>query len=62
MLVQKLGCTNHNHDLKLTENVHNVLTGLKRRVLTDVDQTIGKVYEEEVKKVCEYFIFPLNSK
>ena len=33
----KLNCTNHNHDPKLTEYVQNVLTGLKLRVLTDVD-------------------------
>ncbi len=53
---------NHNHAPKLTTNVQNVLTGLKRRVLTDVDQPIGKIYEDEVKKVCKYFIFSLCSK
>ena len=29
----KLNCTNHNHNLKLTENVQNLLTGLKRRLV-----------------------------
>ena len=41
--VIKLGCANHDHDPKLTENVQNVLIGLKRHVFTDVDQTIGKI-------------------
>ena len=58
----KLNCTTHNHDLKSTENVQNVLTVLTRRVLTDVNQTIGKIYEEEIKKkVRENFIFSLYS-
>ncbi|CAF2195766.1 unnamed protein product [Rotaria magnacalcarata] len=42
--------TRYNHDPRLTEDVQTVFTGLKRRVITDVDQSIGKIYEEEVKK------------
>ncbi|CAF3341244.1 unnamed protein product [Rotaria socialis] len=42
--------TRHNHDPRLTDDVQNVFTGLKRRVITDVDKSIGKIYEEEVKK------------
>ena len=53
----KFNCTNHNHNLKLTENVQNVLTGLERRVLTDVDQTIGKIYKEEVKRFVSMLSF-----
>ena len=53
----KLNCTNHNHDPKCAENVPNVLTGLKHRVLTSVDQMIGKTYEEEVKKFVTILSF-----
>ncbi|CAF1564340.1 unnamed protein product [Didymodactylos carnosus] len=42
--------TTDNHDPKLPENVQAVLSGLKRRVLTDINEPIGKIYEEEVKK------------
>ena len=48
---------NHNHNLKLTENVQNVLTGLKRRVFTDVGQTIRKIYKEEVKRFVSMLSF-----
>jgi len=48
---------NHNHAPKLITNVQNVLTGLKRRVLTDVDQPIGKIYEDEVKKFVSILSF-----
>jgi hypothetical protein len=48
---------NHNHAPKLTANVQNVLTGLKRRVLTDADQPIGKIYEEEIKKFVSILSF-----
>ena len=41
---------NHNHAPKLPENVQTVLSGLKRRILTDIDQPITKIYEDEVKK------------
>ena len=50
-------CTNHNHDSKLIENIQNILTELKRRLLTDVDQTIGKVDEEQVKKFVSILTF-----
>ncbi|CAF1017368.1 unnamed protein product [Rotaria sp. Silwood1] len=40
----------HDHDPKLNDNVEVVLTGIKRRVLADVDVPIGKIYEEEVKR------------
>ena len=53
----KLNCRNHNHDPKLAENVYNVLARLKRRVFTDVDQTIGKIYDEEVKKFVSILFF-----
>ena len=53
----ELNCTNHNHDPKLTEHVQNVLTRLKRRVLTDADQTIGKIYKEEVQKFVNILSF-----
>ncbi|CAF2885444.1 unnamed protein product [Rotaria sp. Silwood2] len=46
-VIIKKNSTNHNHAPKLTENVENVLNELKRRVLTDVDQPIGRIYEEE---------------
>ena len=46
----KLSCTNYTHGPKLTENVQNVLTGLKRCVLTGVHQATDKIYKEEVKK------------
>ncbi|CAM4788896.1 unnamed protein product [Rotaria magnacalcarata] len=39
--------TRHNHDPRLADDVQNVFTGLKRRVITDVDKSIGKIYEEE---------------
>ena len=52
----KLNCTNHNHDLKLTENVQNVLNELKRLVLTDVDHTIRNIYEE-VKRFMRILSF-----
>ena len=53
----KLNCTNHNYDPKCTENVHDVLIGLKRCVLTGVDQTIGQIYEEEVKRFVNILFF-----
>ena len=46
----KSNCDKHNHDPKLPENVQGVLCGLKRRILTDIDQPIIQIYEEEVKK------------
>ena len=54
--------TNHNHDPKLPENVQTVLTGLKRRVLTETDQPVGKIYEEEVKKFVSISSFHLHRK
>ncbi|CAF4328575.1 unnamed protein product [Rotaria sp. Silwood2] len=41
---------NHNHDPKLPENVRTMLCGLKRRILTDVDEPVTKLYEDEVKR------------
>ncbi|CAF3135153.1 unnamed protein product [Rotaria socialis] len=46
----KCDVTSHNHDPRLTENIQNVFTGLKRRVITEFDQPIGKIYDEEVKR------------
>ena len=48
--IVKSNGSDHNHGPKLPENVQVVLCGLKRRVLTDSDQPVGKTYEEEVKK------------
>ena len=53
----KLNCTNRNHDPKLIKNVQNILAGLQRRILTDVNQTIGKINEEEVKKFVSILSF-----
>ncbi|CAF1313218.1 unnamed protein product [Rotaria sp. Silwood1] len=49
-LIIKSKAGNRNHDPKLPENVQRVLCGLKRRILTDIDQPVTKIYEEEVKK------------
>ncbi|CAF1545159.1 unnamed protein product [Rotaria sordida] len=49
-VILKTNGGNHNHDPKLPENVQAVLCGLKRRVLTDIDQPVTKIYEDEVKK------------
>ncbi|CAF2171282.1 unnamed protein product [Rotaria magnacalcarata] len=51
--------TRHNHDPKRTEDLQNVFTGLKRRVITDVDQSIGKTYEE-VKKFVSNLAFAIH--
>ena len=51
---------NHNHDPKLPENVQTVLTGLKRRVLTEIDQPVSQLYEEEVKKFVSTSLFHLH--
>ncbi|CAF4475878.1 unnamed protein product [Didymodactylos carnosus] len=45
--ITKSTATSHNHDPKLPDNVQIVLTGLKRRVLTDADKPIPKIYDEE---------------
>ena len=53
----------HNHAPKLSNNVQAVLTRLKRRVLIDDDQSIGKIYDEEVKKfvsICSFLCIPIN--
>lgn len=52
---------NHNHDPKLPENVHAVFCGLKRRVLTNIDQPVTKLYEGELKKIVIVCSFYLNS-
>ncbi|CAM4795938.1 unnamed protein product [Rotaria magnacalcarata] len=52
--------TRHNHDPRLTDDVQNVFTGLKRRVITDVDKSIGKIYEEEVKKFVSNLAFAIH--
>ncbi|CAF1086026.1 unnamed protein product [Rotaria sordida] len=41
---------NYNHDLKLPEKVRTMLCGLKYRRLTDVDEPVTKLYEDEVKR------------
>jgi hypothetical protein len=41
----------HNHDPKLSENVQDVLCGLKRRIITDIDQPITKIYDDKVKNI-----------
>jgi FLYWCH zinc finger domain len=52
---------NHNHDPKLPENVQAVYCGLKRRILTDIDEPVTKLYEEEVKKfVSDCLIYLLS--
>ncbi|CAF3170463.1 unnamed protein product [Rotaria socialis] len=51
--------TRHNHDPRLTEDLQNVFTGLKRRVITDVDQSIGKTYEE-VKRFVSDLAFVIH--
>ena len=46
---------------KLPESVQALLCGLKRRVLSDFDQPMGKIYEEGVKKfVSNFFILISN--
>ena len=47
----------HNHDPKLPESVQVLLCRLKRRVLSDFDQPVRKIYEEEVKKFVSNFLF-----
>ena len=46
---------NHNHEPKLPENVQTVFCGLKRRVLSDIDQSVTKIYEE-LKKIVSVTI------
>ena len=46
-----------NHAPKLFDNVQAVLTELKRRVLPDNDQSIGKIYYEKVKKFVSFWSF-----
>ena len=41
--------SDHNHDPKLPASVQALLCGLKRRVLSDFDQPVGKIYEV----ICE---------
>ena len=41
--------SDHNHDPKLLESVQALLCGFKRRVLSDFDQSVEKIYEE----ICE---------
>ena len=53
--------SDHNHNPKLPESVQALLCGLKRRVLSDFDQPVGKIYEEEMKKfVSNFFILISN--
>jgi len=54
--------TSHNHDRKLAENVQNIFTGLKCRILDDIDKPIGKIYEEEVKRFVSICYFSLCTK
>ena len=58
----KSNASDHNHDPKLTESVQALLWGLKRRVLSDFDQPVGKVYEEEVKKFVSNFFILISNK
>ena len=53
----KSNCDKHNRDPKLPENIQRQLCELKRRILTDIDQPITQIYEEEVKKICKYMLF-----
>ena len=56
-LIFKSNGGNHNHAPKLSENVQTVLCGLKRRILSEPDQPVTKVYDEEVKRfvsVCSF--------
>ena len=47
----------HNHAPKSSNNVQAVLNGLKCRVLTDNNQSIGKIYDEEVEKFRSFRSF-----
>jgi len=60
-IIIKSNGENHNHDPKLPENVQTVFCGLKRRMLSDIDQPITKIYEEEVKKFVSACSFHLYS-
>lgn len=55
----KLNAENHNHEPKLPENAQKVFCGLKRRVLSDIDQPVTKIYEEELKKFASACLFQL---
>ena len=46
-----------NHAPILSDNIQAVFTGLKRRVLTDNDQSIGRISDEEVKKFVNFLSF-----
>ena len=46
-VITKSDGRSHNHAPKLSENVQAVLTELKRRILTDNDQSIGRIYNKE---------------
>ncbi len=58
--IVKSNSLNHNHAPKLPENVQAVLTGLKRRILIDIDQPVLQLYEEEVKKFVSTSLFHLH--
>ena len=58
-VIIKLNDGNHNHEPKLPENVQKVFCGLKRRVLSDIDQSVTKIYEEELKKFVSACLFQL---
>ena len=53
----KSNCSDHNHDPKLPASVQALLCGLKRRVLSDFDQPVGKFYEEVKNFVSISFLF-----
>jgi hypothetical protein len=59
-VIIKSNSENHNHDPKLSENVQTVLCGLKRRMISDADQPVTKIYEEEVKKFVSAYSFYLR--
>ena len=42
---------------KLSDNVQAISTALKRQVLTDNDQSIDKIYDEEAKKFVRFWSF-----
>ena len=51
-VIINLNSENQNHDLKLPENVQTVYSGLKSRILADIDQHVTKIYGDEAKGIC----------
>ena len=56
----KAGGRSHNHAPKLSDSVQAVLTELKRRILTNNGQSIGKNLRRRSKEICKFLILSLN--